>query len=126
MNNSFGNFLIIKRQIKQLSIREFARQINISPEYISKIEKNERTAPSKDILIRISEVLMLNEPDKELLFDLAAMSKSPPALAFDLIDFIMEHPIIHKTLRLSKRENVSDDEWMKFASHIKQNIKKEI
>ena len=75
---------------------------------------------------RIQKELKLNQSEKEKFYDLAAQTKSECFIAVDLAEYINSHPVIYRTLRLSKRANVSDDEWMKFASHIKQNIKKEI
>lgn len=126
MVENFGDFLKRKRLDKEWSLRKFAEMIQISPEYLSKIESGERTAPSRAILVRISEKLNLHEYEKSLIFDLAAQSKTPPSLALDLVDYINEHPVIHKTLRLSKRETVCDEKWEVFANQIEQDSKEEI
>ena len=54
MTDTFGAFVSRKRQEQNISLRQFSDLIKISPEYLSKIENNERPAPSADILIRIS------------------------------------------------------------------------
>lgn len=72
MKNTFGAFISSKRLEEQISLRQFADIIKISPEYLSKIENCERPAPSADILIRISYKLLLSETEKEVFFDLAA------------------------------------------------------
>lgn len=96
MKNTFGAFVSRKRQEQNVSLRQFSNLIRISPEYLSKIENNERPAPSADILMRMSDELFLSETEKELFFDLAARSKSDPMIAIDLIDYINSFPIIHK------------------------------
>ena len=126
MLQDFGVFIMQTRIKKEYSLRKFAEIIQISPEYLSKIENGVRPAPSKDILKRMAKELNLNQSEKEKFFDLAAQTKSECFIAVDLAEYINSHPVIFRTLRLSKRANVSDDEWMRFASHIKQNIKKEI
>lgn len=115
MNRTFGAFVSQKRHKQCISLRQFADIIKISPEYLSKLENCERPAPSADILIRMSNKLLLSETEKELFFDLAAKSKSDSSIAVDLIDYINKNPIIHKTLRISKRCNATDEDWQKFA-----------
>ena len=65
MKDTFGAFVSHKRQEQNVSLRQFSNLIKISPEYLSKIENNERSAPSTDILIRMSDKLFLSETEKE-------------------------------------------------------------
>ena len=110
MKNTFGAFMSSKRLEEQISLRQFAETIKISPEYLSKIENCERPAPSADILTRMSDKLLLSETEKEEFFDLAAKSKSDSSIAVDLIDYIKKNPTIHKTLRVAKRCNATDED----------------
>jgi transcriptional regulator with XRE-family HTH domain len=100
---------------KSFSLRQFADTIKISPEYLSKIENCERPAPSADILMRMSNKLLLSEAEKEVFFDLAAKSKSDSSIAVDLVNYIHKYPTIYKTLRIAKRCNATDEDWQKFA-----------
>ena len=123
MKNTFGAFISSKRLEKSISLRQFADMIRISPEYLSKIENCERPAPSSDILTRMSNKLFLSETEKEDFFDLAAKSKSDSSIAVDLIDYINKNPTIHKTLRIAKRCNATDEDWQKFADVLaKKNL----
>lgn len=122
----FGLFINEKRQIIKMSLRKFAQKIKISPEYLSKIENGERSAPSKDILVRMAEKLKLNDSETEIFYDFAAQTKSECFIAVDLAEYINSHPVIYRTLRLSKRANVSDEEWNEFEHRINKTIKKEI
>ena len=115
MENTFGAFISSKRLEKSISLRQFADIIKISPEYLSKIENCERPAPSADILTRMSDKLLLSEAEKEVFFDLAAKSKSDSTIAVDLVDYINKNPTIHKTLRIAKRFNATDEDWQNFA-----------
>ena len=98
MKVTFGAFVSRKRQEQNVSLRQFACSIKISPEYLSKIENNERPAPSADIQMRMSDKLFLSKIEKKLFFDLAAQSKPNPTIAIDLIDYINMYPTIHKML----------------------------
>lgn len=103
MVENFGDSVKLKRQEQEWSLRKFSEIIQISPEYLSKIENGERSAPSKDILMRIAEKLKLNDNEKEIFYDLAAQTKSECFIAVDLAEYINSHPVIYRTLRLSKR-----------------------
>ena len=126
MVENFGDSVKLKRQEQEWSLRKFSEIIQISPEYLSKIENGERSAPSKDILVRMAEKLKLNDNEKEIFYDLAAQTKSECFIAVDLAEYINSHPVIYRTLRLSKRANVSDEEWNEFEHRINKTIKKEI
>lgn len=115
MNCTFGAFVSQKRHMLCISLRQFADIIEISPEYLSKIENCERPAPSNDILMRMSDKLLLSEAEKEVFFDLAAQSKSDSSIAVDLVNYIHKYPTIYKTLRIAKRCNATDEDWQKFA-----------
>lgn len=124
--NKFSTFIRKKRIERGVSLRAFSTMIEISPEYLSKIENGERSAPSKDILVRMTEKLKLNDNEKEIFYDLAAKTKSECFIAVDLAEYINSHPVIYRTLRLSKRANVSDEAWNEFERRINKTIKKEI
>lgn len=66
----------------------------------------------------MSNKLLLSEAEKEVFFDLAAKSKSDSSIAVDLIDYINKNPTIHKTLRIAKRCNATDEDWQKFADYL--------
>lgn len=111
MDNTFGELINKKRLEKHITLRAFSRMIGISPEYLSKIENGLRSAPKDDILKRMADRLDFNNQEREMLFDLAAESKVYLSLAIDLIYYISENKIIHKTLRLAKRCNLSVEDW---------------
>ena len=100
---SFGVFISTKRIEKRISLRQFAKSIQISPEYLSKIENELRAVPKDEIVKKIAEQLHLNSGEKEIFFDLAAQTKSECFIAVDLAEYINSHPVIYRTLRLSKR-----------------------
>ena len=113
MNNTFGSFIKAKRIYNYLSVRAFSELIGISATYLSKIENGLKPAPKECVLEKIADVFMLNEDEKEQFYDLAAKTKGDKALAKDLIEYINENEIIHKTLRTSKRLDINPGEWEK-------------
>ncbi len=68
MKNTFGAFISSKRLEKQISLRNFADAIGISPVYASHIERNMRSSPSAPVLKRISNILVLNSDEEEMMY----------------------------------------------------------
>lgn len=123
MDKTFGAFISEKRLNKGISLRSFSKMIDISPEYLSKLENNLRSAPKDVILEKIADRLLLSIEEKELLFDLAAESKPYLSLASDLIEYICENEIVHRTLRLAKRSKLANEEWQDiFDNMLKKHL----
>ena len=120
INNDIGIFIRQKRIQKQISLRNFSRQVGISAEYLSKIENGLRPAPNVEILERIATQLLLSTQEKEILYDLVAESKSYLSLAPDLLAYIKENTSIHKALRLSKRCGANEEDWLIFIDYLTQ------
>ena len=57
---TFGGYIKKMRELRGIGLREMAKAVQISPPYLSDIEKNKRGVPSKDVIIRISSLLELN------------------------------------------------------------------
>ncbi len=55
MKKTFGEFISEKRLEKCISLRTFSNLIDISPEYLSKIENGLRAAPRDEVLNRIAD-----------------------------------------------------------------------
>lgn len=118
MEKLFGAFISNKRKEKKISLRDFSRMIGISPVYLSCIERGERAAPTYNILEKIAQVFMLNEEERELMYDLAAKSKKSVSLAFDLLIYINENKTVHKALRLAKKCEADEKDWQMFIDSL--------
>ena len=118
MKDSFDIFIKKKRLENKISLRVFSQMIDISPEYLSKLENGLRAAPRDEVLNRIANKLSLSSKEKEKLFDLAAESKENLSLASDLVEYIRNNEIVHKTLRMAKRCKVTTEEWQEIFDNI--------
>ena len=121
MKNTFGMFIKQKRIEKNLSIRAFSIMIEISPEYLSKIENNLRSAPKDNVLEKIANLLDIKDEDREKFYDLAAESKPYLTLSIDLVKYIIENEMVFKTLRFAKRNNLSNKDWQDIYEYIKNS-----
>lgn len=118
--NNFSSFISKKRKEKKMSLREFSRRIGISPEYLSKIENELRSAPKDDTLEKMADKLGLNIDEREMLFDLAADSKPYLSLVSDLLLYIKQNKSIHKALRLAKRCDADEEDWQNFIDFLSE------
>ena len=118
---TFGEYIKKMREIRRIGLREMARLVEISPPYLSDIEKNKREAPSKEVIIKINSIL---ETNLEHLFDLAGLNpkKIPP----DLPEIIKEYPALPKLIRAVKNKSMSNDQVLKIAKELEGNRMKAI
>jgi len=69
---TFGEFIRDRREKQNLSLRQMAQQMHISPSYLSDMERGNRKAPSKDLLDLIAYILKIWGWEKEKMYDMAA------------------------------------------------------
>lgn len=123
-HDSFGSFIKEKRLLREISLRKFAQQLDISPVYLCNMEKDRNPAPKDDILSRMAELLLLSDQDAEVLYDLAAKSKNTPTVSKDLPEYIMERDIVRVALRTAKDVDATDEEWQEFISSLEKRRQK--
>lgn len=121
---TFGEFLNRKRREKNISLRKFAELAKISPVYMCNMEKDRNPAPSEEILNRMVKLLLLNDEEKVLFFDLAAKSKKAPSVSQDLPEYIMDRDIVRVALRTAKDVDATDEEWQEFISMLEAKRRK--
>lgn len=122
--DTFGSFIKEKRLLRRISLRRLAEQLNISPVYLCNMEKDRNPAPNNDILVRMTELLMLTEQESDLLYDLAAKSKSSPTVSRDLPEYIMERDIVRAALRTAREVDATDEEWQEFIARLEERRRK--
>lgn len=63
MNRKFGTLLREKREAKQITLRDFAKQVGVSPTYISMVEQNDAAPPTAERVRKMARVLGEDEDD---------------------------------------------------------------
>ena len=71
MEMKFGEYLANKRKEREMSLRMLAKELDVSPTYLSDVENNRRNALSYEKLNKIIEILKLDEEEQKILYDLA-------------------------------------------------------
>ncbi len=122
MEETFGSFITRKRKEQNISLREFARRVAVSPEHICNMEKCRRPAPGGDKLETFAVVLDLSREERQNLFDLASSSKNTEnALPEDLSGFVHENRVVLTALRTARDMDATDEEWQTFMEMLQAN-----
>src|SRR6476469_7992306 len=96
----FGALVRRERQAKEIGLREMAKNIGISPTYLSKIERGDFDPPAEDKVRKIAEIIG-RDPD-----ELLALAGR---VASDLTDIIRQRPReLADFLRTAKRLSAED------------------
>ena len=59
----FGDFIRKKREEKQIQMNDFARQLEISPAYWSRIERNMEKPPKDELVLKAAKILGIDPDD---------------------------------------------------------------
>lgn len=118
---TFGELLKELRLKHNLSIRETARKAGISAPYFSDMERGRKSAPSREVLMKIVDVLGLDKDEAEQLYDCAG--KAQNTIPYDLPEYIMDRDYVAAALRTAKDLNAGKEQWEKFVEELYANEK---
>jgi transcriptional regulator with XRE-family HTH domain len=107
MAKTFGKFLKERRLALNLSLREFARKVNLQPSNYCNIEADVLPPPPSSALERIAQALGLRHGTKDFedFHDLAA--KGRDEIPADVARIVKENDLIPAMLRTVEYENVT-------------------
>ena len=119
---TFGEYLKQKRLDKEITLRGFAKLVDISPVYLCDLEKGRKAAPSMEVMQKMVSKLALNKEESERFYDLAALeqtAKNP--IPKDLNAFLKDNHVIVSALRTAKDLDATDEEWQDFIDKIRKS-----
>ena len=123
MAGEFGQYIDQKRRGRaangtDIMLKDIARAMGVTATYLSDIIKGRRNPPEMKLLVKIAEVLMLNETEREELLDLAGRERDEAAP--DLPEYIMDAnlPHVRIALRRANSKNLGDDFWKKIVEEM--------
>lgn len=114
---TFGEFLIAKREENDITLREMARMLDVSPTFMSDVEKN-RSTPKAERLEKLAEVLHLDNDEKAVMYDL--VGKQRDSVAPDLPEYIKGRDYVSAALRTARDLDVGEKEWLEFVAELKK------
>lgn len=119
---TFGEYLKQKRLDKEITLRGFAKLVDISPVYLCDLEKGRKAAPSMEVMQKMVSKLALNKEESERFYDLAALeqtAKNP--IPKDLNAFLKDNRVIVSALRTAKDLDATDEEWHDFIDKLRKS-----
>ena len=119
---TFGEYLKQKRLDKEITLRGFAKLVDISPVYLCDLEKGRKAAPSMEVMQKMVSKLALNKEESERFYDLAALeqtAKNP--IPKDLNAFLKDNRVIVYALRTAKDLDATDEEWQDFIDKLRKS-----
>lgn len=105
---TFGQFLRQRREELGLTVRGFAKDIDMMPSYLSDVEKGNRHAPMK-CLEKIRILLEIPETEKQLFEDLATATRGNGCP--DINPYLDKKEIARVALRKARDRDISDEKW---------------
>jgi transcriptional regulator with XRE-family HTH domain len=121
---SFGYALRKFREVRGLSLRELGTLCGIDHAYIHRLEKDEKTAPSEDVIQVLARNLKLNARRTRMLGFL--VGKNADGALVDLFLEEEDRPVevfeSLATMSFRGRRPDSKDEWRKLAERVKEFV----
>ena len=119
MNNStvtFGDYLKHKRNEKQISLRELARDLGVSAPFLSDVENNRRAPLTEERLADLARVLHLDAEEKAEMYDIVGKQKG--LLAPDLNPYVATRPFVNAALRTARNLEANEEDWQRFVDDL--------
>ena len=123
----FKDYLSLKRQERQLTIRRFASIIGISPAFLCDLESGSRSFPANskkypDLLEKIIEGLKLGEKEKEIMVQLAHESMlEKDKISPEVKEYLQGTPRAQEALRKAAECGASNEAWEAFIKSLKED-----
>lgn len=115
---NFGDFIAQKREEKKISLREMAKNLDVTPPYLSDVEKDRRNPLSLKRMELLANILLLSEDEKITMLDLAG--KKRHEVAPDLPEYIMDRDYVSAALRTARDLDAGEEEWLEFVKELKR------
>lgn len=122
VSHTFGSFMRLKREEKGISLRSFAKELEITAAYLSDVENGNRPAP-KSRLNTICDKLCLTQEDRDTFFDLAALTCGNHYE--DINPYLTQNEAARIALRKARDAGLSDSWWQEIVSKIDEITAKE-
>lgn len=121
----YGEFIKKKRGEKKISLRQMARDLNISVSYLSDLEQGIKLPPNskddnyKDLVDRIFNYLSMSDEEKNHCLDLSDKELiNKGHVSNDITDYMGKTPMATMALRRAKENNLTDDDWKKIFDNM--------
>lgn len=123
--NLFGTLLKEKREQKNISLRELAKIVKVTPTYLLYIEEGSKPPPSDDILLKLADALLLDNDSRVIFFDMALKAKKLKNdkiinLPADVIWYLSNTDSAKKVIRQADKLGYSNEFWNEILEQLEK------
>jgi len=115
---SFGGYLTKLREGRGMTLRRMAQELEVSPPFISDVEKDRCAPLTADRIETVSMILHLTPDEKTALYDLAG--KQRDTVAPDLPEYIKGKAYVSVALRTARDLDADEADWLAFVERLKK------
>ena len=120
--DKFGVYLKCRRNELSMTLKDFAKELNLSMAYVSDMENGNRYAPLK-YLNTIIDVLHIEKEEINYFYDLAGCTHSNWV---DINEYLATVPNARKAIRLARDNNISEQEFVSLVNHLDKESQGEL
>ena len=117
-HTDFGTFLKKKREERNITLRELARKLAVSPPFLSDVERGRSAPLTKERLEKVAEVLGLSPSEQNEMYDIVGKQRN--TVAPDVSDYVMGRDYVAAALRRARDLNAGEEEWQRFLADLQQ------
>ena len=111
----FGRFTKQYRRENDLTIRDLAEELNISPAYLCDIENGNRRVPVKLVPI-LKQKFGIKEDEKQDFDDMVSLSRGYGFA--DINKYLFSHPKAIEAVRAAKDKGLSGEEFLEIVNFV--------
>ena len=112
--DKFGVYVRARRSELDINLKDFAKELNLSPSYVSDIENGNRYAPLKYLKDTI-KILKIEPLEVNSFYDLAGCSHSNWV---DINEYLAKMPNARKAIRLARDKNITEQEFVEMINSL--------
>lgn len=112
--DKFGTYVKGRRSELDMTLKDFAISMNLSPAYISDIENGNRYAPL-NYLDQAATILQVEDEEMNAFYDIAGCTHSNWP---DINEYLKDKPYARKAIRLARDKNMSGEEFLEIVKSL--------
>lgn len=116
--SNFGEFLAAKREERDITMREMARQLGVSAPFLSDVEKNRCAPLTAERLEKVAGILNMSSEEKAVMYNM--VGKQRDSVAPDLPEYIKGRDYVSAALRTARDLDAGEEEWLRFVEELKK------
>lgn len=116
---TFGDFIKLNREEMGLSVRALAVKLDISPVYLSDIERHHRPV-TQTVLNKFKIVFNIQENEAELLQDIVYLTRE--TVSPEIIRYLIANPEARQAIRKANLRNIHGSKFLNMVENEEKDL----